>query len=291
MAEKTPIIGRGIGRGWRLENTGASYTTTFGISCAFYINGGQVKPCPIHMDIKKGNSNSRYVYQLVPPHNYARLAIDGSCNPRGGTTPEEFLDMGAKKVLSIYADGDAAEAFLDSAENGIIREIFEDMCRRVPGRFCYTPPNTEEWYVVRVTEVWGIYSFLKLIIEMGYEYYNPTWFWGGELKAGWITPTRQGNLIGSSRVKAPCWVSIAREFISRDFPESDYSDILEIKGNEGNSHKITFTNKVEIIQDRRAALVYSSDETEFEITHPEHDDVEGKFRGLVQFVHLTTRWE
>jgi len=273
----------------RLMSTGSSYTTTFSISCAFYYSkNNEVKPCPIHITIVKGYSNSRYVYQFVPVYNYAVLNVYGSANPRTGPTPEELLSEGAVECLDINANGRVAKAFIEVAEanDGIIAKIFEDMCHKVPGRFCYYPIHAEELPLIK-TRIYNIRDFLNTIKRMDYPYIKPTWFRGGEIKAGWITPTRQGNLIGTSKIKAPCWVN--------DFKNYEDSivrtDILEISGNEDNKHKVHFTSKVEVLQDGRSALVHSDDPIEFMITHPQHETVHGKMQGLVQFVHLRSRWE
>jgi len=280
---------------FKLADTGASFTTTFDIRVFFYIDkNSDVQPCPVHMEVIKGYRNSRSVYQLVPKSNWAVLELEGSANPRGyGVTPEEALERGPLDFLKIRAKGNAAKRLIESAEQGIIKEIFEDMCSSVPGRFCYYPPFAKKKPVIHYNSelishyyIISLKSFIDMLSELQYPSYSPTWFTGGEIKAGYITPTQQGNLIGTSRVKAPCWAGVLH-------PHSTLSIVkdssLSIKGNENNEHRIKFSDDVEILQDGRAALVYSYNPVEFEITHPQHEPVEGKMKGVIQFVHLSQR--
>lgn len=267
-----------INENWNLFQTGSSFTKTFDIRCYFYIGEKRkVKVCPVHMKIVKGCRNERYVYQLVPKE-HAVIRIYGSINPRGeGLTPDEYLRRGAVEFLEIHG---RPKLFIESAEKGIIKEVFEDMCNAVPGRFCYSPPAAEDWSVVEV-RFGGIEEFIEFV-NKSYESYRPSWFEGGYLKAGTITPCMQGNLIGSSKLPAPLWVMSEAPTISR------VSEVC-IKGNEKNEHKIEFDSEVEVIMRDNAALVHSNKTVSFEIIHPQHDNIAGKFTGLIQFVHLRVR--
>lgn len=272
-----------IGSNWKLRHTGASYTTVFDVYVYFMIRAGQVVPCPVHMEVVKGCKNSRYIYQMVPSFNYAVLSVVGSANPNTGPTPTQIREAGAERFLEIHASGKYARLFLRSAKSGVIMETLEDICDKVPGRFCYYPPAQ---FVPQLESRTSYIPLLLITIKnMEYpEYSGSSWYKGGIIKTGEITPTMQGNLVGTSKVRAP---ALAR--LEPDSVRIANTDEIVLKGNEGNDHIIKFNKNVDVLWlSSREVLVAFPVWTSFTITHPQHETVTGAFKGIVRFIHLPT---
>ena len=262
-----------------LIHTGASYTRTYHVAVYFCCSDGGVSLCPVHLFITKGYANERYVYQIVPRYNYAIVIVDDN-------EPDTISDIWSS--LRVVADGKNAKRFIEAAESGVIKEIWERIRRRVPGRFCYHPP-AEFIPTIYAEGITGIDKFLMLVERMRYPRLEPGWFQGGYIKTGKITPTRQGNLVGMSKVSAPVWARAKGRDVIK------YVRTIEIAGNEQNTHRITFEREVQVVEWRdvslvpdvnRSALVFAATPTRFRIEHPQHNTIEGKFVGLIQFVHL-----
>ena len=280
-----------ISTNWMLGCTGASYTTTFNIRAYFTVVNDKVIPCPVHIQIVKGYRNQRYIYQLVPKYNYCKIELSGSANPKIGYNSNLWDN------IEIHSHGKNIKLFIESAENGIIRRVWEDMINSVPGRFCYYPLNAEFLPTARTFIPSKIQTFFEIIKEIGYEAIPPRWYVGGKLITGKITPTKQGNLIGTSKIPVP-GILYHFGFTDKRYFKDDLelitkkiqnTDKIEIKGNENNAHKIKFESEVEVLQKDRVALVHSFEGTVFTITHPQHPPVTGEFEGLVAFIHLARR--
>jgi len=277
-----------ISTNYMLKTTGASYTRTFDIRVYFTVVNDKVIPCPVHIQITKGYRNQRYIYQLVPKYNYCCIELCGSANPNVG------YDTNLWNNIEIHSYGRNINLFMEAAENGIIKQTWDDMIQSVPGRFNYYPPSAKFLETVRTFIPSKIEIFFEVIKEIGYEAIPPKWYVGGKVIAGKITPTKQGNLIGTSKIPVP---SILYHFGIREFRDDlkqvlekiQKTDKIEIKGNEGNAHKIKFDSEVEVLQEGRVALVHAFEGTVFTITHPQHPPVTGELEGLVAFIHLARR--
>jgi len=174
-----------------LRTTGASNTTTFNVGFTLlHIEGRGWRVAPPLAWVRKGYRNSQDVYYYIPP-NWPALHVElsGSANPRGGTTPKEFIDDPLGKAVLRYEGPfpipDAGELEQLAAEG--IREL----AQYLPGRFCPWPPLQDHW--ASQPRFWA-----EEALELGRKLVGgparPSW-WGGEFLL-------QGRVEGGLRQRA-----------------------------------------------------------------------------------------
>jgi len=279
------------------ETTGAGYTTVFSHQFHYQVFNGKLKPCPVHIEIIKGYSNSRHVYQLI---NVTRpvvtLVFEGSANPNTGPTPEELLNVPIEELILIRLPRTVSKKELEMINDAITENIEvlerarEYMYRHSPGRECLTPPNAE--FVENITVEYSWFDTAVDYIAQKYPVHAPGWFRGGRVKLKgsrviWDDeyPVRQGNCIVTPWLLGPA-------VAGHGSPVWSTGDRVVVRGNEGNDHVVYFDGNVHIAKlDDQNFLVYAPELVNARVTHPQHDPVTFQARGLFRVTHVRSRYE
>lgn len=255
--------------GLKLRDTGWTRAGAYCVRAYFCINGGEVRACPVHVGVRwspaRSPTRSRPYYQLVP-RSHAVLTLEGSGRP--GLGVDDVWDH-----LEIRARGREARLFVESAEDGVIREAWRRMLESVPDRPDHYPPGAEFAGVVRA-DVGGIADFLALLDSAEYPFLRPAWFRGGRVRAGRVTPVDLGGLVARSEVPAPFWVGMGVASVG-------VAERVEV----WRGHAVEFERAVEVLRRGWSVLVYSHDAVGFTVRHPRHGEAEGELRGLAEFVY------
>jgi|GEM_PF-4561539 len=204
---------------WKIETTGASYTTTFTVkfSLAFYKD--EWKVCPCIAEISKGYRNGRVKYILVPNDcTVVSVTLNGSANPRGfGYTPEEFAESPLEKAHIIY-NGVYPPPKKEDLEK-LITEGVKELANRLPGRFCPYPPLKDKWLPIPSFTGREAIEIAKQIGE-----YRSSWIYGkihlnGKIKGG----LRQRGFFATTnpQIWRLCWL-----ISDTEYPLPFYSELL-----------------------------------------------------------------